>query len=132
LHAAKAVASPLELIAQSIVAKGMLHLRLLHDKAQLAGPILRYRRHCDAARLQYGKPARCQHRRVRRAKQDAISGLERRRFDEHVGNAISRIAKIGVAPTNAARRDDAAFCAFAPLDTSIEQTRCCVETFRIL
>ena len=127
LHAPKAPVHLLELVAQPGVAKCVLDLRLLHDKAQLGSSILRYRRYRNAARFQDGKPARCQHRRVRRAKQDAISWLQRRRFDEHVGDAIGRSAKIVVAPTNAAGRDDAAFCAFTPLDTSIEETRCRIQ-----
>ena len=46
-------------------------------------------------------------------------------------DAIGRTAKIVVAPTNAAGGDDAAFCAFTPLDTSIEETRCRIQAVRI-
>ena len=85
-------AAAIELVAQARVAERVFNLRLLHHEAQLARAIERHRRDHDAAGLEHGEPASREHRRVRRAQQHAVAGLEREVVHEDARDTICGLA----------------------------------------
>ena len=121
----------LQLLAQAHVAERVLDLRLLHHEAQLARTIERHRRHRDAAGLEHGEPARCQHRRVRRTQQHAVARLERRDRRPARARFGWRFRRSAVGPARRRARGCSAAAA-ARRDVPVEQTGGGVEPLRIV
>ena len=71
---------------------------LVADLGKLARAQQRHGGDRDAARLEDGKPARCEHRIVRRTQQHTVAGNESHIVDQDAGDAIGLFEKLGITP----------------------------------